>query len=133
MARVRLTNGGDEFFIDPATGNLLSGDSREDSEIVALTVVGDDTNGIALALNTDVKLETGDDIVIPAVMAGVAQDPAMRTRDTDENGWIARSYADAPEIDGLVYIDSDAELSIGEFVEVKITDSDDYDLYGEPA
>jgi ribosomal protein S12 methylthiotransferase len=49
---------------------------------------------------------------------------------TDE-GWVARSYADAPEIDGLVYIDTDSTLQPGEFVQVRITDSDEYDLYAE--
>jgi ribosomal protein S12 methylthiotransferase len=50
--------------------------------------------------------------------------------ETDE-GWVARSYADAPEIDGLVYIDTDDALQPGEFVQVRIVDSDEYDLYAE--
>ena len=49
----------------------------------------------------------------------------------DEGGWIGRSYADAPEIDGLVFIDTEQELSPGQFVEVLINDSDEYDCYGE--
>ena len=48
----------------------------------------------------------------------------------DENGAaIARSSADAPEIDGSVIIEASASLQIGEMVQVKVTDSDDYDLY----
>ena len=43
---------------------------------------------------------------------------------------IARSKSDAPEIDGLVYLPLDAKLKVGDFVDVTITDSDDYDLYG---
>ena len=50
--------------------------------------------------------------------------------DVDEQGAVARSSADAPEIDGLVYIDG-AQLEVGEFVTVKITDSDEHDLWGE--
>lgn len=50
--------------------------------------------------------------------------------DVDENGSVARSAADAPEIDGLVYIDGE-ELEVGEFVTVRITDSDEHDLWGE--
>ena len=50
--------------------------------------------------------------------------------DIDEEGAVARSAADAPEIDGLVYIDG-ADLEVGEFVTVKITDSDEHDLWGE--
>jgi ribosomal protein S12 methylthiotransferase len=50
--------------------------------------------------------------------------------DVDEQGSVARSAADAPEIDGLVYIDGE-DLEVGEFVTVKITDSDEHDLWGE--
>ena len=50
--------------------------------------------------------------------------------DVDEQGSVARSAADAPEIDGLVYIDG-VELEVGEFVTVRITDSDEHDLWAE--
>ncbi len=50
--------------------------------------------------------------------------------DVDEQGSVARSAADAPEIDGLVYIDG-VELEVGEFVTVRITASDEHDLWGE--
>jgi ribosomal protein S12 methylthiotransferase len=42
---------------------------------------------------------------------------------------IARSKSDAPEIDGLVYLPLTPEIKVGSFVNVTITDSDDYDLY----
>ncbi|MCL9683947.1 30S ribosomal protein S12 methylthiotransferase RimO [Legionella maioricensis] len=44
---------------------------------------------------------------------------------------IARSKSDAPEIDGLVYLPPTPGITVGSFVEVTITDSDDYDLYAE--
>jgi ribosomal protein S12 methylthiotransferase len=44
---------------------------------------------------------------------------------------IARSKSDAPEIDGLVYLPLSTPVKIGDFVDVVITDSDDYDLYAE--
>jgi len=44
---------------------------------------------------------------------------------------ICRSYADAPEIDGLVFIEDGAELQPGDFVEVEIVDSSEHDLWGE--
>jgi ribosomal protein S12 methylthiotransferase len=46
---------------------------------------------------------------------------------------IARSMADAPEIDGLVQVQDgrDAGLRPGEFVDVRIMGSDEHDLYGE--
>lgn len=46
------------------------------------------------------------------------------------DGYIGRSTADAPEIDGLVYFDSPSSLNIGEILEVTISSSDEYDLYG---
>ena len=48
-------------------------------------------------------------------------------------GYQARSYADAPEIDGLVHIETDIELAPGEFCEVKISAADEYDLYATPS
>ena len=46
-----------------------------------------------------------------------------------DNGYCGRSYADAPEIDGLVHIETGGELDIGEFCRVEITAADEYDLY----
>lgn len=48
----------------------------------------------------------------------------------NEDGAIARSFADAPEIDGQVYILNGQHLKTGEQVNVKITDADEYDLSG---
>jgi ribosomal protein S12 methylthiotransferase len=49
-----------------------------------------------------------------------------------EDQVIARSQADAPEIDGTVIIDGAWELDPGDFIEVAITASDEHDLYAEP-
>ncbi len=46
------------------------------------------------------------------------------------NTIIARSYKDAPEVDGLVYIKSDDYLTPGDIVNVKITNATCYDMYG---
>ena len=50
----------------------------------------------------------------------------------DEEGIIGRSKADAPEVDGLVYIDnlSGINVKIGDVIKVTITNSDEYDLWG---
>jgi len=48
-----------------------------------------------------------------------------------KQGAIARSSADAPEIDGVVYIANGSHLNPGDFVEVKITNSDTHDLWAE--
>ena len=51
--------------------------------------------------------------------------------EVNEEGAIARSSADAPEIDGVVYIENGQQLNVGDFVEVKIIDSDTHDLWAE--
>ena len=51
--------------------------------------------------------------------------------EVDDEGAVARSSADAPEIDGVVYIDNGSQLKPGDFVDVKITDSDAHDLWAE--
>ena len=50
----------------------------------------------------------------------------------DEDGIAtARSTADAPDIDGLVFIENNPNVKPGDFVDVKVTDSSDYDLFAE--
>jgi ribosomal protein S12 methylthiotransferase len=48
----------------------------------------------------------------------------------EQNQVIARSSADAPEIDGLVYLPFQSGIKVGEFYQAKITDSNEYDLFG---
>ena len=45
-------------------------------------------------------------------------------------GAVARSQTDAPEIDGQVFIDGATHLNVGDFVEIKIEEADDHDLWG---
>lgn len=52
--------------------------------------------------------------------------------EVDEEGALARSCADAPEIDGLVVIPDGEHLPVGEFARVRITDCDVHDLYATP-
>lgn len=47
-----------------------------------------------------------------------------------EEGAVARSMADAPEIDGQVYIDGATHLKVGDLVRVELEEADDYDLWG---
>jgi ribosomal protein S12 methylthiotransferase len=51
----------------------------------------------------------------------------------DEENAVARSAADAPEIDGVVYLENGAGLLPGDLVEVTITDADEHDLWAGPA
>jgi ribosomal protein S12 methylthiotransferase len=52
--------------------------------------------------------------------------------DVDEEGAVARSMGDAPEIDGLVLIPDGEELEVGEFAKVRVVDVDVHDLYAVP-
>lgn len=49
--------------------------------------------------------------------------------EVDEEGAIGRSFADAPEIDGLVYLNGDVELKPGDLITATIEHSDEYDLW----
>lgn len=49
----------------------------------------------------------------------------------DENAYVARSYKDAPNVDGYVFVNTDNNLMTGDFVKVRITGSYEYDLIGE--
>ena len=49
----------------------------------------------------------------------------------DGEFYIARSYMDVPSEDGVIYVKYDSEYMINEFVNVKIVDSNEYDLFGE--
>ena len=50
---------------------------------------------------------------------------------TEEHAFIGRTYRDAPDIDGYVFVHTDEELVSGDFVRVKITGAYEYDLIGE--
>ena len=49
----------------------------------------------------------------------------------DGEYYIARSYMDVPSEDGVIYVKYNPEYMVNEFVDVKIIDSDEYDLFGE--
>ena len=49
----------------------------------------------------------------------------------DEPAYVARTYADSPDIDGYVFVNTSEMLMSGDFVKVKITGSAEYDLIGE--
>jgi ribosomal protein S12 methylthiotransferase len=63
----------------------------------------------------------------------IGQQVTVLVETRSEQGYLGRCYADAPEIDGLVHIATDAELTLGEFCEVQISDADEYDLYATPS
>jgi len=49
----------------------------------------------------------------------------------DEEVYVARTYKDAPNVDGYIFIQTSATLMTGDFVKVQVTDSNEYDLIGE--
>lgn len=49
----------------------------------------------------------------------------------DENAYVGRTYRDAPNVDGLIFINTDVELISEDFAKVKVTGALDYDLIGE--
>ena len=53
--------------------------------------------------------------------------------ETDEEGIVARSKADAPEIDGVVYLNGETSLKPGDLVDVVVEEADEYDLWGSLA
>lgn len=53
--------------------------------------------------------------------------------DVDKEGAIGRSMADAPEIDGAVYLNGETGVNVGDIVKVKIEHADEYDLWGSRA
>ena len=50
----------------------------------------------------------------------------------DEGGATGRSYADAPEIDGEVFLRDATGIALGDIVPCVIEDADEHDLYGAP-
>ncbi|WP_062382776.1 30S ribosomal protein S12 methylthiotransferase RimO [Pseudomonas abietaniphila] len=52
--------------------------------------------------------------------------------EVDEQGFVGRSFFDAPEIDGNVFVESDRDLKPGDKVMCRVIDADEYDLWAEP-
>ncbi len=51
----------------------------------------------------------------------------------DENAYVARTYGDAPDVDGYLFVNTEEVLVTGDFLRVKVTGALDYDLIGEIA
>ncbi len=77
----------------------------------------------------DLFMQKQQAISMQKLQQRVGQSLQVLVERKSDDGYAARSYADAPEIDGLVYINTAQELKIGEFYQVKITASDEYDCF----
>ena len=49
----------------------------------------------------------------------------------DEDTYVARTYRDAPNVDGFLFLNTTASLMTGDFVKVQVVDANEYDLIGE--
>lgn len=78
-------------------------------------------------------METQADISAARLAQKIDRTLTVLVDEVTEEGAVARSYADAPEIDGLVYIAESDHLQPGDLVKVKITDADTHDLWAELA
>lgn len=76
-------------------------------------------------------MEVQAEISAAKLAAKVGRTLTVLVDEIDEQGAVCRSYADAPEIDGMVYVGDCEGLKVGDFVEVKVVDSDEYDLWAE--
>ena len=72
------------------------------------------------------------DISAAKLKARIGKEMTVLVDETGGGRVVARGYADAPEIDGVVHIAQGAGLAPGDVVKVRITRSDDYDLWGKP-
>ena len=64
-------------------------------------------------------------------MVGKVVTAMVEGKVADENAYVARTYKDAPNVDGFLFINTSRDLMTGDFVRVKITASFEYDLIGE--
>ncbi|MGE5490388.1 MAG: 30S ribosomal protein S12 methylthiotransferase RimO [Actinomycetota bacterium] len=78
-------------------------------------------------------MQVQEDISADKLAAKIDSEIEVLVDAVDEEGTIARSKGDAPEIDGLVYIDNFFDAEPGDFLKVRVIDADDHDLYAEPA
>jgi ribosomal protein S12 methylthiotransferase len=69
------------------------------------------------------------DISAARLQAKIGRTIEILIDSVDEQGAIGRSTADAPEIDGKVYLDGITDLKPGDFVEAEVTGADEYDLW----
>ncbi|WP_246116312.1 30S ribosomal protein S12 methylthiotransferase RimO [Denitromonas halophila] len=72
-----------------------------------------------------------EDISTQRLEAKIGREMTVLVDDVDDDGAVARSPGDAPDIDGLVYIPGADHLEVGDFVQVRITDCDVHDLYAD--
>ena len=64
-------------------------------------------------------------------MVGRILDILIEGKVADENTYVGRTYMDAPNVDGLIFLNTQEQLMSGDFVRVKVIGALEYDLIGE--
>ncbi|NEX88274.1 30S ribosomal protein S12 methylthiotransferase RimO [Aeromonas rivipollensis] len=74
-------------------------------------------------------MELQQQVSVRKLARKVGQEMTVLIDEVDEEGATGRSFADAPEIDGLVYLNGETGLKPGDLVKVRIDEADEYDLW----
>lgn len=78
-----------------------------------------------MELQQEIAFDLADDMVGKEVLVMIEGKVA------DENAYVGRTYKDAPNVDGLIFINTEEELMSGDFVRARVTGALEYDLIGE--
>ena len=78
-------------------------------------------------------MDVQEDISAELLAAKIGRKITVLVDSVDDEGTIARSSADAPEIDGLVFINDFFDAEPGDFLQVIVADADEHDLYADIA
>ena len=78
-----------------------------------------------MELQQEIAFEKAEDMV------GRVLTVMVEGKITDEDAYVTRTYRDAPNVDGYLFLNTTATLMTGDFVKVLVTDSNEYDLIGE--
>lgn len=78
-----------------------------------------------MELQQDIVFDQAEDMIGQEVLVMIEGKVA------DENAYVGRTYKDTPNVDGLIFINTDEELMSGDFAKVKVTGALEYDLIGE--
>ncbi|MGN1148156.1 MAG: 30S ribosomal protein S12 methylthiotransferase RimO [Lachnospiraceae bacterium] len=78
-----------------------------------------------MELQQEIAFEKAEDMV------GKVLTVMVEGKVADEDAYVARTYRDAPGVDGYLFINTTANLMTGDFVKVQVTGSNEYDLIGE--
>ena len=81
--------------------------------------------------NTIMKMQQAIAFEKAAEMIGKTVDVLIEGKLPEDGVFIGRTYKDAPNVDGMIFINSNRELITGDVIKARVTDSHEYDLIGE--